>query len=87
MVLTSFAILFAGSSLAYYNTKSFGFDEDAVFFQKNDDGIVFLDQEIKYKDIDNALTAAGKYLPSEAYTTVNKLNKHLNFDKLYDYLS
>ena len=37
VVLASFAILFAGSSLAFYNTKSFGFDEDAVFFQQNED--------------------------------------------------
>lgn len=87
VVLASFVILFAGSSIAYYNTKSFGFDEDAVFFQRNEDGIVFLDQEIKYKDIDNALTAVGGYLPGEAYTTVNVLNNdNIVFDKLYNYL-
>lgn len=87
VVLASFAILFAGSSVAYYNTKSFGFDEDTVFFQQNEDGIIFLDQEIKYKDIDNALTAAGGYLPSEAYTTVNRLNnENMVFDKLNNYL-
>lgn len=87
VVLASFVILFAGSSIAYYNTKSFGFDEDAVFFQQNDDGIVFLDWEIKYKDIDNALTAAGEYMPDEAYTTVNMLNDNISLNKLYDYIS
>lgn len=87
VLLASFAILLTGSSLAYYNTKSFGFDEDAVFFRQNEDGIVFLDQEIKYKDIDNALTEAGKYLPSEAYTTVNALNNdNMIFDKINNYL-
>lgn len=87
VVLASFAILFAGSSLAYYNTKSFGFDEDAVFFQQNEDGIVFLDREIKYKDIDNVLTEAGKYLPSKSYTTVNVLNNNIDINTLYDYIS
>ena len=87
VVLASFAILFAGSSLAYYNTKIFGFDEDYVIFQQNEDGIVFLDWEIKYKDIDNVLTEAGKYLPSESYTTVNVLNNNIDINKLYDYIS
>lgn len=87
VVLASFAILFAGSSLAYYNTKSFGFDEDAVFFQQNEDGIVFLDREIKYKDIDDALITAGKYLPPEPYSTVNKLNNRFDVNELYDYFS
>lgn len=69
VVLASFAILFVGSSVAYYNTKSFGFDEDAVFFQYNDDEIVFLDKKIKFKDIEYALDKADRYVPNKAYTT------------------
>lgn len=58
-----------------------------MFFQQNEDGIVFLDREIKYKDIDNVLTEAGKYLPSESYTTVNVLNNNIDINTLYDYIS
>lgn len=87
VVIASFAILFAGSSFAYYNTKIFGFDEDAVFFEKSDDGFVFLDQQVKYKDVDNALLTAGEYLPSSACTTVNRLNTgNMIFEKINKYL-
>lgn len=68
-MLSAFAIVFTGSSVAYYNTKSFGFDEDAVFYERNEDGIVFLDKEIKFKDIDMVLDEAGKYMPKEMCTT------------------
>lgn len=67
--LTAFAILFAGSSVAYYNTKSFGFDEDAIFFQRNEDGFIFLDEEIKYKDIENVIEKAEPYVPDKACVT------------------
>jgi len=69
VVLTACVIVFMGSSVAYYNTKSFGFDEDAVFYKRNKDGIVFLDREIKYEDIDMVLDTAGRYLPKEICTT------------------
>ena len=44
------AILFFGSSIAYYNTKSFGFDEDAIFYKRTENSIIFLDKEIKYEE-------------------------------------
>ncbi len=69
VMLTAFVILFAGSSVAYYNTKSFGFDEDAVFFQRNKDGFVFLDKEIKYKDIEYTIQQAEPYVPDEVCIT------------------
>lgn len=53
-ILCSCAIvLVIGTSVAYYNTKSFGFDENAKIFTSDKDKITFLDFEIYYKDINN----------------------------------
>ncbi len=59
------AILFFGSSIAYYNTKSFGFDEDAIFYKRTATSIIFLDKEIKYEEINYVFDEAQKYVPEE----------------------
>lgn len=59
------AILFFGSSIAYYNTKSFGFDEDAIFYKRTENSIIFLDKEIKYEEINYVFDEAQKYVPEE----------------------
>lgn len=67
-VTFSALILFFGVSFAYYNTKSFGFDEDAVLFDINESSITYLDMKIYFKDIDEFYEKAGEYLPKEACT-------------------
>ena len=43
MLIIAILIVATGTSVAYYNTKSFGFDEDAVIFQEEEDGFTLFD--------------------------------------------
>lgn len=63
--LCALIVLTAGISVAYYNTESFGFDENAKVISKDDDKITFLDYEIYYKDVENIVTSARDYLPEK----------------------
>lgn len=57
-----------GTSVAYYNTKSFGFDENAKIFSREKDKISFLDFEIYFEDVDDFFERAGKYVPENIAT-------------------
>lgn len=67
-----FAIFFSaaialgiGTSVAYYNTKSFGFDENTKIISKDDEKICVMDFELYYNDIDNFFEKAKRYLPTQ----------------------
>lgn len=62
-------ILTAGVSAAYYNTKSFSSEEDAVLFSRSQDGITVFDYKIYYSDIEKTYNSAKRYVPAEAYST------------------
>lgn len=68
IMVFSVSVVAVGSSIAYYNTKSFGFDEDAVLFAMDDESVTYLDMKIYFEDIKNARKTAEKYLPKEACT-------------------
>lgn len=68
-LLLGFVIVFAGSSVAYYNTKSYAFDEDAVIFYRDNEGISVFDYKIYYKDIEDFYNTTSKYMPRQAYST------------------
>lgn len=80
IIIVSILILFVGSSIAYYNTKSLGFDEDAVLFKQEDDGFTLFDYKIYYDDVDYIYNEAKSYVPDEVYT----LGPHIvdDFSKL-----
>lgn len=63
--LCALITLTAGVSVAYYNTESFGFDENAKVISKDNEKITFLDFEIYYKDLDNFVSTAREYLPEK----------------------
>lgn len=69
MIFLSLLIVTAGSSVAYYNTKSFGFDEDAVIFLREQDGITVFDYKIYYDDLEHIYNETKKYIPEKVYTT------------------
>lgn len=69
MILLSLIIVTAGASVAYYNTKSFGFDEDAVIFQQNEDGIVIFDYPIYYDDVKEFYNESKRYIPDKTFLT------------------
>ncbi|MCD7796145.1 MAG: hypothetical protein LUG95_00485 [Clostridiales bacterium] len=59
-----------GTAVTYYNTKTFGFDENATVFSHDDKKFTFLDFEIYYSDIETFFTSAKKYLPTD-FTAVD----------------
>ena len=68
IIILSLLIVFAGSSVAYYNTKSFGFDEDAVIFKQEKDGFTFFDYKIYYDDVEYIYNETKEYMPNNTYT-------------------
>lgn len=81
VIIVSILIVAFGSSVAYYNTKSFGFDEDAVIFKQEDDGFTLFDYKINYDDIDYIYNETKKHVPSDSYT----LGPHI-VDDIKDFL-
>ncbi len=66
-------ILSAGVSVAYYNTKTFAFDEDAVLFSRDKQGFTVMDYRFEYeiirKDAKNFFDATNAVLPNEPFST------------------
>lgn len=72
-LFVALVILGFGVSAAYYNTKSFAFDEEAVLFSRDNEGITVLDYKIYYEDIEEMYDETKGYLPEEAYSTAPHL--------------
>ena len=81
MFFVSLLILSVGASVAYYNTKSFGFDEDAVIFKQENDGFTVFDYKIYYDDIKSYYNETKKYVPGKSYSTgpyiVDQIREHI----------
>ena len=69
IVFIAILIVTAGASVAYYNTKSFGFDEDAVIFLQEDDGFTLFDYKVYYSDVEEFYETSKGYMPDEMYST------------------
>ena len=82
ILLIAILIVAAGASVAYYNTKSFGFDEDAVIFLQEEDGFRLFDYKIYYSDVEELYETTKDYMPDEAYSTDHHVSK-----TLYEYVS
>lgn len=67
--LLAAVILTAGVFAAYYNTKSFAFDENTVLFSRDSEGITIMDYKIYYKDMEKAYTQVKRCVPSHACST------------------
>ena len=67
IIIVFVLIVSIGSSIAYYNTKSFGFDEDAVIFQQEEDGFTFFDYKIYYNDVEYIYNETKEYIPDKTY--------------------
>lgn len=70
LLLCATIALGAGVSVAYYNTRTFGFDKDAKVVEKFDDKIKILDFDIYYDDANKILEKAMKYVP-KTHSVVN----------------
>lgn len=78
IIMAAILTVSVGSSIAYYNTKSFGFDEDTVLFKQETDGFTFFDYKIYYDDVENVYNETKKYVPDNSYT----LGPHI-VDEIY----
>ena len=67
--LLAAVILTAGVFAAYYNTKSFAFDENTVLFSRDNEGITVLDYKIRYADLQRVYTAVERAMPDQACST------------------
>ena len=67
IMLSSMLVLFAGTSVAYYNTKTFAFDEDAKVFSKDDEKITFMDYSFYYETLDNFIKKVKIVIPAEHF--------------------
>lgn len=70
LLLCATIALGAGVSVAYYNTRTFGFDRDAKVVEKFDDRIKILDFDIYYDDANKILEKAIQYVP-KTHSVVN----------------
>ncbi len=60
----------AGMSVAYYNTKSFGFDENAKVVDYDDKKFSFMDFEIYYKDVSDFIDKVSTIIPQKSHTVL-----------------
>lgn len=60
-------ILTVGVSVAYYNTKTFGFDEDATLITFFDDGVKIMDYYIDYEKAREVADKVSEYIPDESF--------------------
>lgn len=77
IMLCSAIVLVAGTSVAYYNTKSFGFDDRATIVTRDDEKITFLDFEIYYKDINNIYNKIQDIVPENTQVVAVPLHHNV----------
>lgn len=66
LFLSAALVLTAGVAVAYYNTRTLGFDSEATVFEKSSDKVRFLDFEIYYDDVKRVWDGVSSYLPDTA---------------------
>lgn len=79
IIIVCILIVSVGASIAYYNTKSFGFDEDAVIFKQEEDGITVFDYKIYYDDVEYIYNETKAYTPDYTYTLGPHIVDDLSF--------
>ena len=60
-------LLTIGVSIAYYNTKTFGFDEDAALLTLSDEGVKVMDYYVDYEKARKIVDKASEYIPKETF--------------------
>ena len=65
IIMCAMVVLVSGMTVAYYNTKSFGFDENAKIVSRDNNKVSFLDFEIYYDDVELFFETAKQYLPDK----------------------
>lgn len=68
IALCSVVLLTVGTTVAYYNTKSLGFDDDVKIIYRDDEKISIMDYNIYYDDIDRIYSKLKAVIPDETRT-------------------
>lgn len=79
IMLSSAIVLTGGISIAYYNTKSLGFDDNVKIFSSDNEKISFLDFNFYYQDIDDFFKNVKEYLPENQPNTGPKITYNIGF--------
>lgn len=67
-VFLCFALVFcSGICVAYYNTRTYGFDEDAKVFSYDDKKFSMFDYNIYYDDVNDTIEKVKKFIPDKQY--------------------
>ncbi len=68
-IFLCFTLVFGiGIGVAYYNTRTYGFDEDAKVISYDKEKFSILDYDIYYEDINDIIDKAKQYVPKEHHT-------------------
>ena len=68
----NFVMLCAGTGVAYHNTKTFGFDENARLVTVDNEKIMLMDFEINYNDIKIFFDKINDFVPDKSLTVRNQ---------------
>lgn len=74
--MCAFIALCAGTSVAYCNTKSLGFDDNVQLVSSDDEKISIMDFDFYYEDINNVYKKLKSFLPEKSYNIT--LQSHHN---------
>lgn len=78
LMFCALLVLSGGLSVAYYNTKSFGFDENAKVFSCDEEKFSLMDFEIYYDDISFFIDELSRIVPEKSHAVIIK--SHDNVD-------
>lgn len=68
IALCSLVVFCAGTAVAYYNTKSLGFDDDVKIISRDDEKISIMDYNIYYDDINSVYEKLRQVIPEKSQT-------------------
>lgn len=70
IMLLASTVLLGGTSVAYYNTKKFGFDENAKVISRDNEKFSFMDFDFYYEDINQYVEKFNEFTPATPYSVV-----------------
>lgn len=68
IIFLSLTMLIGGTGIAYYNTKRFGFDENAKIISRDNEKFSFMDFDFYYEDIEQYMDKLSEFAPNTPYS-------------------
>lgn len=70
IMLLACIVFTIGTCVAYYNTKSFGFDDDVRLIYGDDEKISIMDFDIYYEDVNEFIENVKEFIPDKSHRIV-----------------